>query len=189
MVKNYNEVLHESAHIDCGSVILRRFSGADAADALEYMSDSDVIKYLGWGNVPKDMQAVKDRIYNTSIISPSTYAIEFKETGKCIGEIGFRLNVSSERAEIYYMLHRGYWGKGIMSVVLSAIIKLCFEGIGLNRVEAGHFVGNEVSGKVMEKCGMIKEGVARGLIKDGDIFRDEVKYGLLRNEWEAFLKA
>ena len=74
-----------------------------------------------------------------------------------------------------------------MSAVLSAIIRLCFEGIELNRVEAGHFVGNEVSGGVMEKCGMVFEGVARGLIKDGDTFRDEVKYGLLRGEWEAFV--
>lgn len=48
-----------------------------------------------------------------------------------------------------------------MTEALSAVLELCFEKLALNRVELTRYAGNEGSGRVMEKCGMIKAGIGR----------------------------
>ena len=70
-----------------------------------------------------------------------------------------------------------------MTEALSAVLMLCFEKLELNRVEAGHYVGNEGSGRVMEKCGMELEGIGRQYEKIKGVFRDDVFYGITRDRW------
>ena len=162
---------------------MRRYKDSDAKDVLEYSSDAETLKYLGWGTPPQSIQDARNEIYNYALSRPGIYAIELKSNAKCIGEIGLELSTPNEKATVSFLLNSKYWGRGIMSEALEAILKLCFEKLELNRVEADHFSENEASGRVMEKCGMKKEGVARGVYKDKDVFRDEVRYGAVRSEW------
>jgi len=182
MVDNYNEMLHDNETIELSTIILRRFRGGDAEDILEYASDEKTVKHLMWAGV-KTIQEARASIYDYYLSRPGIYAIELKENAKCIGCIDIRLNTSHERAEFGYVLNRNYWGLGIMSAALEGVLALCFDKLGLNRVEAGYFTGNEASGRVMEKCGMVKEGVARKVLKVKGSFRDEVRYGITRDEW------
>ena len=69
-----------------------------------------------------------------------------------------------------------------MTEALSAVLKLCFEKLKLNRVESTHYVGNEGSGKVMAKCGMKLEGVGKQEEKIKGVFRDVVHYGITFDE-------
>jgi ribosomal-protein-alanine N-acetyltransferase len=75
-----------------------------------------------------------------------------------------------------------------MTEVLSAIIKLCFEKLDLNRVEAFHYIGNEASGKVMQKCGMNFEGVSIQGVKIKGFFRDVARYGVTKGHWRSLQK-
>ena len=50
-------------------------------------------------------------------------------------------------------------------------------------METFHYVGNEGSGKVMEKCGLRKEGYAVQEVKIKGVFRDVVHYGITKDEW------
>jgi len=52
-------------------------------------------------------------------------------------------------------------GKGIMTEAVRRIIRFAFEEMGLNRVEAVHIPENEASGRVMQKAGMMYEGLLR----------------------------
>lgn len=182
MKENYNEILHENQTIICESIILRKFKGTDAQDVLEYSSDEETVKHLIWAGA-KTLEEAKESIYNNYLSAPGTFAIALKENDKCIGDISIKMNATHERAVFGYMLSRAYWGRGIMSEALNAVLTLCFDKLELHRVEGGHFTGNEASGRVMEKCGMVKEGVARGVYKAHGVFRDEVRYGILRSEW------
>jgi len=182
MVENYNEILHENETIETENLTLRKFRGSDAEDLYEYASDKEVMKYLTWSGV-RTLEEAKGGIYNFLLSRPGIFAIELKENSKCIGTIDFRIIIEHERAEFGYMLNRNYWGRGIMSEALSAILALCFEKLELNRVDSGYFIGNEASGRVMEKCGMIKEGVARKALKAQGIFRDHVLMGILREDY------
>ena len=57
--------------------------------------------------------------------------------------------------------------------------------MALHRITATHIIRSPVSGKVMEKIGMKKEGVLREHVIKWDKYEDVVSYGILRKEWEA----
>jgi len=184
MVENYTEVLHDCKPIATPRLILRNFTKKDAVDILEYASDEQVLKYLEWGGVRTLDEAIK-QIVEVYWAMPIFFAIELKETGKCIGSISIRIKQTHDKASIGYLLNRGYWGKGYMTEVLSSILKLCFEKLELNRVEASHFAGNEASGSVMSKCGMLLEGVGKQTEKVKGIFHDNIFYGITREQWST----
>jgi len=63
------------------------------------------------------------------------------------------------------------------------ILNFSFSKLGLNRVEPTHYVGNEGSGRVMQKCGMKYEGTGLQEVKVKNIFYDVVHYAILREAW------
>ena len=182
MVKNYREVLFDNETLSTDRLVLRKFRKDDAADVLAYGSDAETLKYLFWDGVYTVGEALND-IVGYYWAQPGIFAIELKENKKCIGCIDLRMKPEYEKASFGYVLNRHYWNKGYMTEVLSALLKLCFEKLLLNRVEAEHFVGNEASGKVMEKCGMEFEGVGKQEVKAKGVFRDIVHYGITRERW------
>jgi len=97
--------------------------------------------------------------------------------------IDVRVNPDHEKASFGYVLNRNYWNHGYMTEALEAILKLCFEDLELNRVEATHYVGNEASGKVIENCGMRQEGIALQEVKIKGKFHDVVHYGITKDQW------
>ena len=96
-----------------------------------------------------------------------------RDSGKMIGTCGFtRFFFAHNGAEIGYVLNPAYHGKGIGTEVVGRVIKYGFENLALERIEAKYMVGNEASRRVMEKNGMIFEGVRRkGMLIKG-IYRD-----------------
>lgn len=111
------------------------------------------------------------------------FAIELNATKQFIGGIGFSINKENNRAEIGYWLGREFWNKGYCSEALPMIIKFAFEEIKINKLIATHFPYNPASGKVLEKCGMNKEGEFKEYIKRKDQFFDLVHYGLTKKEY------
>ncbi len=58
-----------------------------------------------------------------------------------------------------------------------------FEKLELNRVESSHYAGNESSGRVMEKCGMTREGTGEQERKVKGVFRTVIRYGITKEQW------
>ena len=55
--------------------------------------------------------------------------------------------------EIGYVLSYDFWGKGIMTEAVDAVVGELFK-CGFDKLGACHCVDNPASGRVMEKCGM-----------------------------------
>mgnify|MGYP002591663155 CR=1 FL=1 len=55
-------------------------------------------------------------------------------------------------------------------------------GTGFRKVSAGYFVENEASRRVMEKCGMRKEGVLRQRLYNKGKFVDVALYAILKSD-------
>jgi len=183
MVKNYKEILHDNATLKTNRLTLRPFRKADAADLLEYASDAQTVKFLVWEGA-RTMEDALAAIYDYNLSRPGIYAIELKENRKCIGCIDIRVEPEHEKAGFGYVLNRRYWGHGYTTEALAAVLKLCFDGLQLNRVESTHYVGNEGSGRVMQKCGLRKEGMSPQAIKVKGVFHDVVQYGITRKMWQ-----
>ena len=93
------------------------------------------------------------------------------------------------RAEVGYWIGLPYWGRGLATASLRLIIQFGFEELKLNRIAAGHFPHNPASGRVMQKAKMRYEGRLRGALFHHDEYRDELRYAILRSDYEQDLAA
>ncbi len=112
------------------------------------------------------------------------FALEVKATGAFVGGAGLTLARQFDRAEAGYWLGQPYWGQGLMSEALAALLSYGFGPLGLNKIYATHIPENPASGQVMRKNGMIKEGELRQHTKRDGLYHDLVQYRLTRAEYE-----
>jgi len=76
-----------------------------------------------------------------------------------------------------------FWNKGIITEVVGVVIDFLFAEIGTNRITV-HDIQNITSGIVMQKNGMLLDGILREhSIRKGETFGDLVCYAILRKEW------
>ena len=183
MIKNYNEVLYNNRRIETERLFLRPMQLSDAEDMFEYASDEETLSTLMWEGV-KTLDEAKAAIYDWHLASPhGKWAITLKDGGKLIGGVDVGLNHAHDKGSFGYVINRQFWGKGYMTEAFAAIVDLCFMRLELNRVEARFYVGNEGSGRVMEKVGMKHEGVLIASEKIKGKFKDVVYYGLTREQY------
>jgi RimJ/RimL family protein N-acetyltransferase len=65
------------------------------------------------------------------------------------------------RADVGFELSKEYWGKGLASEALEAVINYGFEQLNLQRIQALIEPPNDSSQKLVERKGFIKEGLLR----------------------------
>jgi RimJ/RimL family protein N-acetyltransferase len=108
------------------------------------------------------------------------FAIEVE--GEAVGSIGFHLmsDVYRKNAEVGYWLGEKYWGQGIVSEALAAIVKYVFRNYSVHRIFANVFETNLVSMRVLEKSGFTKEAIHKNaIIKNGKVMDEHVYVKLL----------
>ena len=167
-------------------LILRRIVMSDAKDIFAYSSDEEVARHVLW-SAQKSISEAKDyckfmqRRYRSD--EPSSWGIIEKATGRLVGTIGF-MSYSEDNAtvEVGYSLARWLWNGGYMTEALSCVIDYAFDSMDLNRIEAQHELTNPASGRVMEKCGMRKEGVLRQRLYNKGKYVDVALYAILRGD-------
>ena len=72
-----------------------------------------------------------------------------------IGDISIvAVDENDSSCEIGYVLGKAYWGRGIMTEALIAVLEFCFTQLDLQGVKARYASLNPASGRVMEKAGM-----------------------------------
>src|SRR5699024_6871079 len=83
-----------------------------------------------------------------------TWAISLNNDKTLIGTIGFwRIMSEHYRAEIGYMLHTDFHGKGIMHEAMQPVLKYGFTIMNLHSVEANINPVNSASMKLLERNG------------------------------------
>jgi RimJ/RimL family protein N-acetyltransferase len=114
----------------------------------------------------------------------TNFAIEFNK--KLAGGIGFDLKEDNNEgvASGGYWLGEEYWGKGIATEAWTMVRDYAFENFDIRKLSASVYSWNSASAKVQEKCGLTKEGILKNEVKRFDKIGDEIKYGILREEWE-----
>ena len=103
---------------------------------------------------------------------------------KMIGDCGYNVFWSRDRrGEIGYQLSPDYWGHGVMTVALSAIIGYGFARLKLNKIEATVNVNNERSATLMRRLGFQLEGTLRDYRNRRGVFGNSWFFGLLSREY------
>lgn len=193
MYRNGNQGGKEMNHqgtkqLETERLILRKFKVEDA-DAMfhNWASSDEVTKFLTWPShesVEVTKYLLNDWIPRYNKSDYYNWVIELKETGEIVGNISVvQINENIKEASLGYCMGENWWGQGIMPEAGKAVINYLFNEIGFNRIEAYHDKNNPKSGRVMQKLGMIYEGVRRkkGINNQGII--DDVVYAIL---WEDY---
>jgi len=166
---------------------LRRLRASDAADVLVFRGDWEVQKFNG--PVFQDAQGVQTLIEELrdeyGARAGITWAVTLKDSDTVVGLFGLHhWNKRHRRAEAGYDLARPYWGRGIASEALRAIVQFGFERMNLNRIYASTIAANHRSVRLLERLGFQREGTKRQhVLGEGGTFHDGVMYSLLRREY------
>ncbi len=173
--------------IETRRLILRPFRTEDAEDMYNnWASDPEVTRFLTWpahSSIDVTRWVLNDWIPRYGDGGYFNWAIEWKETGRVIGNIAVvKPEEALNAADLGYCLGRVFWGRGIMPEALRAVMDYLFDTVGLSRITAGHDVNNPKSGRVMEKAGMKKEGVHRGAGINNQGVCDVALYAAMRSD-------
>ena len=112
-----------------------------------------------------------------------TLAITLRVTGDLIGAVSFALTPAHDRAELGYWIGLPFWRQGFATEATGALTDFGFKVLGLNRVQAHHLARNSVSGRVLLKLGMRREGTSTRAVKKNGRYEDVLFYGILRRDW------
>ena len=173
-------------------LLLRRWRTEDAEAAFEnWMNDPEVTKYLTWkphGEIAVTRLLLEAWAEEAEQENCYHWAIVLKETGELIGDISvMHANDYQETGSVGYCMGKRWWGRGYMTEAFREVLRYCFEEVGFYRVSGSHAAGNMGSSRVMEKCGLKKEGVRRSafrLLLSGERV-DIVDRGILREEYHS----
>ena len=149
--------------IETKRLILRRFTLEDAPLMYErWASDPEVTKYLTWQAHDSPETTRSYLTYLTARYGSGDcfdWAVECKGVG-VIGSIGVvAICEQREEAEVGYCFAKDYWGKGIATEALKAVLNYLFDQAHFRRIVAKHDTRNPASGRVMAKAGMKYEGI------------------------------
>ena len=171
--------------IETPRLMLRRQELSDAEDLFRNVFyDAEVARYMRWtpcADVEEQRSTMRKMFGGNDVDSGYRWSIVLKETGQAIGVVGASVEIEADRrADLGYCLGRAYWGQGLMTEALEAVIHYLLYDAGFNRVEAYHAVQNPASGTVMRKAGMRNEGRARHKFRCNEGFVDAHLYGLAK---------
>lgn len=181
------EIFNDLPSLKTERLVLRKMKMDDARDLFEYARDSEVIRYVTW-DAHKSMEDSKDFLKmildKYSEGEPADWGIIYRKNDKLIGTCGFfKISKNHRYGEIGYALSRDYWGRGLMTEAISAVIKFGFEKLKLNRIQARCLVENVASEKVLKKIGMKEEGILRESMFIKGRFRDLKMFSILKKEF------
>ncbi len=165
---------------------LRALRPDDAGELLRILGDEQVTRYhsmptlVTLAEAQAALASVQDRYTAREMIR---WAIEPVGNGSMIGTVGLlHIQPRHRRAEVGYELARRWWGRGLASEAVAAVVSYGFARLGLHRIEAGVLPGNARSVRVLEHLGFREEGTLRDHLYLKGRFHHVRWFGLLESD-------
>jgi len=181
----------DDQRLETRRLILRRPELSDAASITMLIGNWDVVKMLGRVPYPYPDNAAVEWVTRThrSTALGQQYAFGICEKAKplegVVGVVGLTRD-DDGTWEIGYWLGEPFWGQGYMGEATPEVIRFAFEVLGLERIEAGHFVGNPGSARVLLRSGFEYVGEERRWSEARGHDVDCLKLELTRAKWAAY---
>lgn len=168
-------------------LLLRQIQPSDAEALFLILSDQEVMEFYGHelhqslDDTQKLIELIQTRYVRREAIR---WGITLQGEERLIGSCSLhQFDSGFHCAETGYELNRAFWGQGITSEAMSAILTYGFTELGLHRVEAIIDIVNERSKGLLLKLGFTYEGNLRQRYFFHNRFEDEYYFGLLKDEW------
>jgi [ribosomal protein S5]-alanine N-acetyltransferase len=168
--------------IPLNGALLRPFAPGDEQSLAHHANDRRI-----WRNLkdtfphPYTLEHARAWIARNEHESPPTH-LAIAVGVDVVGAVGleFRGDIWRHSAEMGYWLAPAYWGRGIMTGAVRAVVDYAFATFPINRLWAGAFEWNPGSIRVLEKAGFEFEARLRQSAYKDATFVDELIYAVVR---------
>jgi [ribosomal protein S5]-alanine N-acetyltransferase len=127
------------------------------------------------------LSALEDQ--QLSVRSHFGWLIRLADSDEFVGEAGMHLSDDRFRkAEIYYSILPEHWQKGYATEVVRCLINFGFITLKLHRIQAGVDTENHRSIRVLEKAGMVREGLQRRNLPIHNSWKDSYLYAIVEDD-------
>ncbi len=168
-------------------LILRELRPEDAADVLIFRGDPYVQRFNS-----EPLKTVEEAAAFIEELNAGNragrwleWAITLRDQDRALGLVGLgSWEKYHRRAEVGYDLAHTFWGQGIGSEAVRAVLHYGFTELNLNRIEAATIADNHESVNLLKKLGFRLEGTRRGYSWEEDgTFHDSAMFALLCEEF------
>jgi [ribosomal protein S5]-alanine N-acetyltransferase len=164
-------------------LLLRAPSLGDADALFAFRSDPEAMRYIDrpLAKTPDDTRDLLGQMIAGFTANDSiSWVISEHDSDLAIGTIGYwRVMRENARAEIGYMLHTQYHGKGYMQEAMTPVLQYAFRTMKLHSIEANINPANAASIRLAEKMGFVREAYFRENYYFKGRFIDSAIYSLL----------
>ncbi len=176
--------------LETARLVVRDHRPDDLAGLSALLTDPSAMRYLPelfCADAAAARRNLDDSLAEASLRERTKYffAIEEKETGAYVGEIGFTIEErrpSGSRADLGYFLLPAFRGKGYATEAGRAVVDFAFARAGVWKLQTGCLKENVASERVMRKLGFLREGLLRRHQWHEGRWKDRLVYGLLRDD-------
>lgn len=177
-------------HIVTEDIIIRRMADQDADALFEILSNDNVFRYLPDFLHIREKKELEEMIgqFGGRFFEERRWVLAGiclpDKPGHVIGTAEmFDYDARVNAVEIGYRIHEGFWGRGIATKTVGAMVRYLFDEIGINRIQATVLPENERSKHVLLNNGFQREGLLRQVSYwKGRGLVDLEMYSLLREE-------
>lgn len=176
-------------------ITLQYFGREDFEQLMQWLNTEELL--MNWSgslfSYPLSVEGLEWYIEDVNDLKNSD-AFVYKavdETGKTVGHISLggisRKNRSARISRV--LVGPEYQGKGYCSQMVSAVLKIGFEDLGLHRIELGVYDFNGSAIRCYQKAGMVIEGTSRENLFFKEQWWSLVEMSMLEDEWKAQARA
>lgn len=173
-------------------LVLRPVTLDDVEAAWSYRRLDDVNRWIS--SVGADLDSFRELFVAPHRLT-STLMVELD--GEVVGDLMLQVQDAwaqtevkdravATQAELGWCFSPAVSGRGYATEAVTELLRLCFDELGVRRVEALCFAANTPSWRLMERLGMRREihAVRESLHRGGE-WMDGYGYALLAEEWRA----
>lgn len=183
--QKYNDRMKMPERIETERLVLRKPRMDDAPILFAaYMQDPEVTRYTTW-RPHQQLREAEDFVCSClSAWENGTrfpFVISLKEKDEPFGMID--LHVRDSTVGLGYVIAHSHQGKGYATEATRAVIRWALQQPTIYRVNASTDIENIASQRVLEKAGMVREGLLRKHIVHpniSDIPRDSYLYAIVK---------
>ena len=143
-------------------LILRPLNAADATPIAALLNEFDIARMVSrvpHPYAPSDAAAFLAHAENTDLGREVIFGVETPTDG-FVGVIGLDPS-HDDTTELGYWLGRPFWGRGLMTEAVGAVLDWVKHEWGRRYLIAGHFADNPASGRVLTKANFLYTGETR----------------------------
>jgi RimJ/RimL family protein N-acetyltransferase len=153
-----------SARVETARLTLLPWSEADLGDFMRICADPRVVRFITGGEPLSERDVLELHRRTLGLWSDHGYgpwAATERRSGGWVGRIGLNLLEDwpgPDRWEVGFELDPEFWVRGLATEGACAAIRFGFEVASLERIISVTAPENRASWRVMEKCGLARQG-------------------------------